>query len=229
MIIYKATNKNNGKSYIGQTIKDLEIRKRQHLNERNPRKFQYILQDDPYSFNWEIICECDKDELDEKEDYYIEKYNSLHPHGYNLITNRCKKHLIKNKKEESVKLAEYNYILEENREAWSRWEDQCEKNKKLNSRIYDLEIHQEFLQNQLSIVRDKLEMRYVNQKQAAKILGIKLSTLKFKMNSGKIKYDVIDGEMLFRLHHLYLRNGYPKNHIKNIYLKENFDLERKRI
>jgi len=30
MIIYRAVNKINGKTYIGQTTKDLEVRKRQH-------------------------------------------------------------------------------------------------------------------------------------------------------------------------------------------------------
>lgn len=36
------------------------------------------------NFNFEILEECSKNELNDKERYYIQKYNTLAPNGYNL-------------------------------------------------------------------------------------------------------------------------------------------------
>lgn len=89
-IIYKATNKDNGKSYIGQTIKTMPSRKADHLS--NARCGYYnsyfhkgIRKYGEDSFSWEVICECySRKELDDAEMYYIKEYNTLAPNGYNL-------------------------------------------------------------------------------------------------------------------------------------------------
>lgn len=92
MIIYKVTNKINGKVYIGQTIHSLEHRKSGH--ERDARcqkkttvKFHNALLKYGYdNFEWEVLKECtSQEELDYYEDFYIKKYNSTDREtGYNL-------------------------------------------------------------------------------------------------------------------------------------------------
>lgn len=87
--IYKITNKVNGKSYIGQAI-DIDKRIRQHINDsNNPKRREYNY---PLSkayrkygianFQITILEECSKEELNEKEIYYIKKFNSK-DNGYN--------------------------------------------------------------------------------------------------------------------------------------------------
>lgn len=89
MIIYKATNKINGKNYIGQTRHSLEKRKQVHLrnarNGVNTHFYQAIRKYGEDSFDWEIICTAkDKQTLNELETYYIGKYDSI-KHGYNMV------------------------------------------------------------------------------------------------------------------------------------------------
>jgi hypothetical protein len=72
-IIYKAETKHGSKVYIGQTIKPLEIRRKQHtkLNKIMP--------------NWEIIDTAySREELDNKEKQWIDHYDSMNPEkGFN--------------------------------------------------------------------------------------------------------------------------------------------------
>lgn len=89
MIIYKATNIINGKCYIGQTRHSLEKRKSAHL--RNAKKgvkthfYDAIRKYGEENFRWEIICSTnDKARLNELEDFYIHKYDSIN-HGYNMV------------------------------------------------------------------------------------------------------------------------------------------------
>lgn len=89
MIIYKATNKINGKCYIGQTRHSLEHRKAAHL--RCAKKgvethfYQAIRKYGEENFEWEIICSAnDKKRLNELETFYIQKYDSI-KHGYNMV------------------------------------------------------------------------------------------------------------------------------------------------
>lgn len=92
MIIYKAQNLINNKIYIGQTVLNLETRKRQHINAwRYGKTYPFALAIKKYgieNFSWEIIFEDDFvtiEELNDKESYYIKMYNSsVDGHGYNL-------------------------------------------------------------------------------------------------------------------------------------------------
>lgn len=57
-IIYIATCKNNGKSYIGQTIQTINIRKRKHINDskKESTKFYYAVRKYGFnSFKWRIL------------------------------------------------------------------------------------------------------------------------------------------------------------------------------
>lgn len=86
--IYSIKNKINNKEYIGQSI-DIETRWSNH--QRLLKKGQhenYLLQDDynlygDNSFDYLVLEECSKDELCEREKYWIEKKKSK-GQGYNL-------------------------------------------------------------------------------------------------------------------------------------------------
>jgi len=90
MIIYKVTNNTNNKSYIGQTIGYLSIRKSHHKYSAYKSKKNYYFYNAlrKYgwdNFTWEVIEKCDNQkQLNEMEFHYIKQYNSLKPNGYNM-------------------------------------------------------------------------------------------------------------------------------------------------
>ena len=89
MLIYKVENLINGSCYIGQTVKSLEKRKLQHLCDvRNDSSYylhRAIRKYGNENFKWSILCEClSKDDLNEREIYYIKELNTQRPNGYNL-------------------------------------------------------------------------------------------------------------------------------------------------
>lgn len=84
--IYKITNKINGKCYIGQS-NDIHRRWKQELapnaklNPHLARAFEKYGID---NFEFEIIEECQREQLNEREQFYIEIYHSIDPKlGYN--------------------------------------------------------------------------------------------------------------------------------------------------
>lgn len=92
--IYKFTNKITGESYIGQS-KNIERRYNQHKNHSDIHKdtgesversffHRMINHYGFWNFDFEVIEECKEDELKDKEIYYIAKYNTQYPNGYNL-------------------------------------------------------------------------------------------------------------------------------------------------
>lgn len=91
--IYKWTNKINNKHYIGQSV-NIEQRRKKHIadsyytkaNTYNTVFHQAIRKYGPENFSFEVLCICKEDELNCLEKFYIEKYNSLVPNGYNMTT-----------------------------------------------------------------------------------------------------------------------------------------------
>jgi rubrerythrin len=101
MIVYKITNLINNKVYIGQTVRTFNLRYRgrgvgaervlnmlsadssKHINEH---LYNSMMKYGVENFKVEIICKCkDTDELNEKEKYYIELYDSTNWNkGYNV-------------------------------------------------------------------------------------------------------------------------------------------------
>lgn len=83
--IYKITNKNNGKIYIGQS-QNILLRWEQHKQGyqtlsgwyEDARNESESIDD----FSFEVIQECKKEELDELEIYWINYYDSI-KQGYN--------------------------------------------------------------------------------------------------------------------------------------------------
>lgn len=87
--IYKITNTENGKIYIGQSI-DLNHRKACHEYDLKKGRhhnchLQRAYNQNPAAFRFEVICKCEEDELNDLEIFFIKKYDSSNPEkGYNL-------------------------------------------------------------------------------------------------------------------------------------------------
>lgn len=87
--IYKITNKINGNIYIGQTRQSIETRWKDHIRSSSKTHKDYncplhlaIAKYGEDNFIIEKIEECDENILDEREKYWINKYNSYYK-GYN--------------------------------------------------------------------------------------------------------------------------------------------------
>jgi hypothetical protein len=90
--IYKATNKKNGKCYIGQTSMDYDLRLERHrIRSKNGEgnKFHKALKYFGFdNFTWRKMFETNsKKECDEKEAEYIKKYKCVED-GYNSTVGR---------------------------------------------------------------------------------------------------------------------------------------------
>lgn len=89
MIVYKATNKINGKKYVGQTSGTLKDRIKDHLKaaKRGSKYFFHkaIRKYGIDNFWWEIICDCySQTDMNEQEAWFIEVFDAKVPYGYNL-------------------------------------------------------------------------------------------------------------------------------------------------
>lgn len=88
--IYKATNIENGHSYIGQTV-GFKNRKGQHiysaLNNKSDTVFSRAIRKyGKESFRWTILFEgrCHKNKLNSLEIFFIAYYDTQTPNGYNV-------------------------------------------------------------------------------------------------------------------------------------------------
>ena len=80
--IYKITNKQTGKTYIGQSDNCLR-RISEHKQKRRLTIDDWINFLGVDAFSFEIIEECSSENIDEREQYYIQKYDSIN-NGYNF-------------------------------------------------------------------------------------------------------------------------------------------------
>ncbi len=84
--IYIITNKITKQNYIGQTTQDLYERWRQHKKKSSNCVYlksafsKYGIE----NFDFKLICIGFDDDLNKLEIFYINKYNSIVPNGYNL-------------------------------------------------------------------------------------------------------------------------------------------------
>lgn len=132
-IIYIIKNIKTNKVYIGQTLSHYlnagkyrpfgaEKRFKSHISEAicntKKKQCQYlnnsIRKYGSDNFIYNIIEYCKPEETNEKEIYYIAKYNSLYPNGYNLTTGGNKTQMLENTKKqlcertkEQFKLSKY--------------------------------------------------------------------------------------------------------------------------
>lgn len=91
MIVYCATNKINGKKYVGKTTQDLCERLKAHICDAIHGRgyifhraiFKYGIE----NFQVDVLCQCSsKQELIDAEKYWIKNLNSMSPVGYNLTS-----------------------------------------------------------------------------------------------------------------------------------------------
>lgn len=82
--IYKFTNKITGESYIGQS-KNISRRYQEHKKSSgNDTYFHRMLKHYGFwNFDFEVLEECSPKELDGREKYYISKFRTKYPNGYN--------------------------------------------------------------------------------------------------------------------------------------------------
>jgi len=90
MFVYLVTNKINGKRYVGQTVNTLEIRWGQHeshsLNIKRAEPFMCALRKyGTENFEIKSLARCETmQELNHREEYYIELLGTMAPVGYNV-------------------------------------------------------------------------------------------------------------------------------------------------
>ena len=93
--IYKITNDVNNKIYIGQTINSLKHRFKEHLNDNrqdNNKFHNAIKKYGKEHFQIELIEECPNEQLNNREQYWIQYYDSVN-NGYNTTWGgSCGKH-----------------------------------------------------------------------------------------------------------------------------------------
>jgi group I intron endonuclease len=87
--VYLVTNIINNKRYVGQSkCLDIETRWASHRKMLKDSIGRYLLaaykKYDIKNFKFQIICICFDECCDDLEEYYIKKYNTLAPNGYNL-------------------------------------------------------------------------------------------------------------------------------------------------
>ena len=87
--IYKVTNLTTNQCYIGQSV-DLRNRLRDHIKaglgiaSSNNRFYTEMKNEGPEAFMYEILEECDRSQLNEKERFWINFYSSTN-WGYNVM------------------------------------------------------------------------------------------------------------------------------------------------
>ena len=82
--IYKIQNLLTGEVYIGQS-KDIEKRFKEHIYHADSYIDQIIFETGKEFFSFEVLENCSVDQLDNREEYYINFYHSnIEGYGYNL-------------------------------------------------------------------------------------------------------------------------------------------------
>lgn len=80
--IYCYVDENGKKNYIGQTIKNIKKRHHSHMNYDSNCPFDYYLR--KHNHNLYIIYTCERPELTYYENFFIEKYDTFSPNGWNF-------------------------------------------------------------------------------------------------------------------------------------------------
>ena len=84
-IIYAGENLLTHKIYVGQTVRSLKKRIREHKNNTKSLIGRALHKYGEENFVWVILEECDsREQLDEREIYWIKTLNTKFPNGYNL-------------------------------------------------------------------------------------------------------------------------------------------------
>lgn len=83
--IYKITNRLNGKAYVGQSV-HIERRWGEHMRPSTDSLISRAIKEHgKENFDFQVVCECLEEDLNSLEEYYIKKYNTVVPNGYNVL------------------------------------------------------------------------------------------------------------------------------------------------
>ena len=89
--IYKITNQKDNMCYVGQAV-DVATRWKQHAKcglgidtPASNKLYKAMIQDGIWNFSWELLEQCPRSDLDGKEKFYINLYQS-YEYGYNSNT-----------------------------------------------------------------------------------------------------------------------------------------------
>lgn len=89
--IYKITNILTNECYIGQAV-DLAARWKDHAKAslgvdtpKGSKLYKAVMEHGLWNFSWEVLEECSREQLNEKERFYIDLYQSV-PYGYNILS-----------------------------------------------------------------------------------------------------------------------------------------------
>lgn len=81
--VYLLTHRESGKRYVGQSI-DIARRWVNHRKCVGGRLAAALRKHGPDAFDWEIVELCPREELNDRETYYVWAFGSATPNGYNL-------------------------------------------------------------------------------------------------------------------------------------------------
>jgi group I intron endonuclease len=135
MIIYKITNMTNGKIYIGQTIRNLDVRKAEHkssaLNsDKNYPLYNAMVKYGFDNFSFEVIDTAESTEqLNIAEQKWIAQLNTISPNGYNLENGGLNKTVAEESRQKMSKARLALGIRKEKHPNWGKHfsEETCRK------------------------------------------------------------------------------------------------------
>lgn len=201
--IYKITNNINGKVYIGKSV-DIKERWRQERY-KQPNKYfanavkKYGLE----NFSFEVLEECSKEELDEKEKKYIEKYNSTDINiGYNITSGGTGGAMPSEVIQKSLETKEKNGTFTR---YWKGKQIPQEERKRISENLKkEKNPNYNKSSNHREIICLEDKRIFDSVKSAANYLNV---------NTSKLRYAILNRKSINNLHFQYLKKR-PK--IKNI-------------
>jgi group I intron endonuclease len=180
MLVYLATNLINGKKYVGYTTKTLQERINVHVYKskcKSNKHYFYLFKQAlrKYSidnFKWEVLEEFStKEECCKGEIFYISKYNTISPNGYNLTeggngglqSEETRLKISNSVKEYCKNNRELNCFIKATKEDRSNWAKKSWEIKKKKGYISPSYFHKEESKVQMSLTKNKLnKLKWMN-------------------------------------------------------------------
>lgn len=197
--VYKITNLVNGKIYIGQTINSVDSRFKQHLYQATRENkgsaiYAAISKYGKDNFVVESLVSGDysKVELNELEAFYIKKYESLYPKGYNLQTGGCSflvAESLKKRISTTLKGREIAWAKKVSEGLKKVWQDKEYREKQVLQRREKRGKYREGIKKplRLNLPLEEINKMYSNGKSIyaiAKYYKVPYSTIKRRINYG---------------------------------------------
>lgn len=192
-VIYLRTNKINGKKYVGQ-VTTKNFKKRQNrwnsLSEKYAGKVidaaraKYGIE----AFDFEILKECEDEELNQWEMYYIKELNTKVPNGYNMTDGGdgktgCSCHHTEETKKKISKANKGHIVTEEARKKISethKGKHLSEEHKKKLSELFKNKIFSEETKRKISEAKKNVTFSEDHKKKLSESKKGKYNTHKSK-------------------------------------------------